>query len=167
MAAAGFALFIAILFIGIYMALYGLPGAVLIFFNVFAYALITGFERVGWQVLLVLLFLAFAAETLDFLLGLTGVLKPPVMKASLWGAAIGALLGMTILTPLLWGLGIWGGFFAGALAGLSLIEIRRQSRKKLPHQASWKSFLGMIGQKGLKGALSLAMIFIALSNIYS
>lgn len=167
LAAAGFALFFVILFIGIYLSLYGLPGTILIFSNVLFYALVTGFERIGWKVLVLLLFLAVLAEVLDALLDLTDVLKPPLFKASVWSSAVGAAAGMTILTPILWGIGIWGGFFLGALSGLALMELRRQSRKKLPHRASWRSFTGMIGQKSLKGSLSLAMIFIALSNIYS
>lgn len=167
MAAAGLALFFIILFIGIYLSLYGLPGTILIFLNVLFYAHITGFERVGWKVLVLLLFLALLAEILDALINMTDILKPPIFKASLLSSAVGAAAGMTILTPVLWGIGIWGGFFSGALAGIVLMEIRRQSRKKLPHRVSRGAFMGMIGQKALKGSLSLAMIFVALSNIYS
>ena len=163
----GFAVFIAILLIGLYLNLYGLPGTVLIFLDVTVFALATGFEHVGWKVLLALLLVALVAETIDFLLGLTSVHHPPVTKKSLAGALFGGFLFMALLTPFLMGLGIWGGFFLGALTGMVVMELSRQSRLKAPHQASWQKMLGMIGQKALKGLWSLAMIFIALTHIYN
>ena len=167
LAPAGFAIFIVILFIGIYLNLYSLPGTVVIFLDVAAYALFTGFDHIGWKVLLALLFLMIAAETIDFLLGLTSVHQPPVTIKSLVGALCGGLIFMAVLTRFLWGLGIWGGFLLGALAGIFAMELSRQSRMKTPHQASWQKIFGMIGHKTLKGLWSLAMIFIALTHIYS
>ena len=99
--------------------------------------------------------------------GLTKVHKAPVIKKSLWATAIGAVVGMIILTPLLWGLGAWGGFFLGGLTGLLIMELLRQSKLKGPHQVSNRAFFSMIGQKAVKGFFTLIMIFVSLSNIYS
>lgn len=167
LASAGFVLFIAILFLGIYLSLFGLPGTTIIFLDVFLYALFTGFAEVGWKLLLFLLAFAILAETIDFLAGLTYAHKAPVIKKSLWGTAIGAALGMIILTPIFWGLGIWGGFFLGGLAGLLMMESLRQSMSKSPHQVSARAFLAMIGRKAIKGVFALIMIFVSLSNIYT
>ena len=167
MASAGFAVFIGVLFIGIYLTLFGLPGTLLIFLDVLIYALATGFATVGWKVLLFLLVFAILAETIDILLGMTEAHKAPVIKQSLFGAAIGAAVGMIVFTPLLWGLGIWGGFFLGGLSGLLIMELFRQSRLKVSHQAAPSAFAAMIGKKALKGFFALTMIVVSLSNIYS
>lgn len=167
MATAGFVVFILILFVGIYLTLFGLPGTVIIFMDVLFYGFFTGFEQVGWKVLLFLLVFSIIAETLDFFAGLTKAHKAPAIKQSLWATAIGSAMGMIILTPLLWGLGAWGGFFIGGLTGLLIIELLRQSKLKGPHQVSNRAFIAMIGQKTLKGAIALIMIFVSLSNIYS
>ena len=165
--AAGFAVFILILFIGIYLSLFGLPGTILILIDVLIYAFATHFASVGWKVILFLVIFALLAEGIDILLGMTYSRKTPFIKKLLWPSAIGAILGMAILTPFLWGLGIWGGFFLGGLAGLIVMEVMRQYKMKAPRQVSYSAIFTMIGQKTLKGFFSLAMILVSLTNIYS
>ena len=167
LAAVGFVFFILILFVGIYLTLFGLPGTIIIFLDVLLYALLTGFAQVGWKVPLLLLIFAILAESLDFLARLTDAHKAPVIRKSLWASAIGAVAGMILLTPVLWGIGIWGGFFLGGLAGLLIVELLRQTKLRSPHQASNRAFFAMIGQKMVKGFLALIMIFVSLLNIYS
>ncbi|MHB8138861.1 MAG: DUF456 domain-containing protein [Smithellaceae bacterium] len=166
-AASGFVVFTLILFIGIYLSLFGLPGTVIIFLDVLLYAVFTGFEQVGWKVLLFLLVFSAFAEAIDFWAGYRHGHETPVTGRSLRGAVIGGTAGMIILTPFLWGLGIWGGFFLGGLAGLLITELRRQSSLRIPHQASSRDFLAMIFRKTVKGLLALVMIFVSLSHIYS
>lgn len=166
-AAAGFAVFILVLFAGVYLSLFGLPGTAVIFLDVLLYASLTGFQEVGWKVLLILFFFAVFAEAADFWAGSTRIHKTPLTGKSLWGAALGAVAGMLILTPLLRGLGIWGGFFLGGLVGLLIAEWLRQSSIKSPHHTRGLALLGMIGRKAAKGILALIMIFISLSHIYS
>jgi len=167
LASTGFVVFIFLLFIGIYLSLFALPGTIVIFLDVLLYGFLTGFGQVGWKVLLFLLCFSILAETLDFLANLTKARKTPVLKESLWAAAIGAAIGMIIFTPLFWGLGTWGGFFIGGLTGIVLIELLRQYRLKAPQQVSGSAFFAMIGRKALKGSLALIMVFVSLSTIYS
>ena len=166
-AAAGFIVFIIILFIGIYLSLFGLPGTVIIFLDVLLYAISTGFEQIGWKVLLFLLIFSIFAEAIDFWAGYRHAHETPVTGRSLRGSIIGALAGMIVLAPFLWGPGIWGGFFLGGLAGLLIIERRRHSRLSITHQSSGQDVFAMICRKMVKGFLALAMIFVSLSNIYS
>ncbi|MDD2276227.1 MAG: DUF456 domain-containing protein [Smithellaceae bacterium] len=167
LASAGFVAFILLLFAGMYMSLFGWPGTVIIFLDVLFYAVLTGFSGIGWKMLLVLLVLAVLSEAADWWAGSKNVHKIPASAKSFLGAILGACVGMILLTPSLRGLGIWGGFFLGGLAGLLIAEWIRQSRLKIPLQASGGAFLAMIGQKALKGFLSLVMILISLSGIYS
>lgn len=167
MASTGFVAFIILLFIGIYLSLFGLPGTIVIFLDVLLYGFFTGFGQVGWKVLLFLLCFAILAETLDFVTGLNKAHKTPLIKGSLWAAAIGAAIGMIILTPLLWGLGTWAGFFLGGLTGILVVELHHQYRLKAPQQVSNGAFFAMMGRKALKGSLALVMILVSLSAIYS
>jgi len=111
--------------------------------------------------------LAILAEAVDFWAASTNIHKTKVTGGSLWGAAIGAGAGMIILTPVFWGPGIWGGFFLGGLAGLLIMEWFHQSQIEKPRSGNPRGFFAMIGQKMLKGFLSVVMIFVSLSNIYS
>lgn len=167
LATAGFVVFILILFVGIYLSLFGLPGTVIIFLDVLLYAISTGFQQIGWKVLLFLLVFSVFAEAIDFWAGYRHAHETPVTRRSLRGSIIGALAGMIVLTPFLWGPGIWGGFFLGGLAGLLIMERRRQSRLSITHQAGGQDFFAMICRKMVKGVLALVMIFVSLSNIYS
>ncbi len=167
MASAGFGVFIGVLLIGLYMTLFGLPGTIIIFLDVLAYALFTGFVTVGWKVLLLLAIFALISEGLDVLLGMTQTYKTPLKKSVLTSTLFGGLAGACILTPFFWGPGLWGGFFLGGLSGLVIIEMIRQLKREIPHQIPQKAFAALLGTKILKGSFALMMIFFSLSNIYT
>jgi uncharacterized protein YqgC (DUF456 family) len=167
LATAGLAVFILILFAGIYINLFGLPGTLVIFFDVLFYAIFTGFDRIGWKILLFLFIAAVIAEIIDFLLDMYGGLKPIDAKKTFGASAIGAITGTVILTPLFWGPGIWAGFFLGGLAGLLIVEFLRQSKLRAPFRATHRAIFAMVGRKLLKGVIALFMVAVSLSNIYS
>jgi uncharacterized protein len=166
-ATAGLAVFILILFAGIFLNLFGLPGTLVIFFDVLFYAIFTGFERVGLKIILILLISAIIAETIDFLMGMSTNLKPLDARKSFRASVIGAITGVVLFTPLFWGPGIWAGFFLGGLAGILIIEFLRQSKLRAPFRATNRAIFAMIGRKLLKGVVALFMIALSLSNIYS
>jgi uncharacterized protein YqgC (DUF456 family) len=116
---------------------------------------------------LFLLVFSIIAEVIDFLLGMAGALRPMPSKRMLWISAIGAIAGSFILTPLLWGLGTFGGFFLGCFAGILIAEFIRQSKLQAPFKASNLAIFAMLGGKMVKGFITLAMIAVSLSNIYS
>ena len=165
--AAGFVVFILILFLGIYLTLFDLPGTVVIFFDVLLYALFTGFNQVSGKIILFLLFISIITETIDFFLVMGGALQPVASKKSFWTAALGAIVGAFLLTPFFWGPGTWGGFFLGGLAGILTIEFIRQSKLKVLYRASNRAIFAMVGRKIAKGFIALFMIALSLSNIYS
>jgi uncharacterized protein len=166
-ASAGFTIFILILFAGIFLNFFGLPGTVVIFFDVLLYAIFTGFNPVGLKIILFLLISAILAETIDFFLVMGGTLQPVASIRSLGAAASGAIGGAFLLTPFLGGPGIWGGFFLGGLAGILIVEFIRQSNLKIPFRTSSNAIFAMVGRKIVKGFISLFMIAFSLSNIYS
>ena len=165
-ATAGFTVFILILFLGIYLTLFGLPGTIVIFFDVLFYIIFTGFDHVGLKIILFLLLSTIIAETFDFLV-MAGRYQPMTSKKSFGAAAIGAVIGAFLLTPFFWGPGTWGGFFLGGLAGVLTIEFIHQSKLKAPFRTPGSAILAMIGGKMVKGLIALFMIAFSLSNIYS
>jgi uncharacterized protein len=165
-AVAGFTVFILILFLGVYLTLFGLPGTIVIFFDVLFYIIFTGFDHVGFKIILFLLISTIIAETIDFLV-MAGGYKPTTSKKSFGAAAIGAVIGAFLLTPFFWGPGTWGGFFLGGLAGVLTIEFINQSNLKAPFRTPGSAILAMIGGKMVKGLIALFMIAFSLSNIYS
>ena len=165
--AVGTNVFILILFAGIYLSLFGLPGTVIVFFDVLIYALLTGFASIGLKIILSLLIICLVAETVEFLLDISEAVRIWPSKAGFLSALAGGFAGAVILTPVFLGPGIIAGFFLGGFAGVLAVELYRQSKLKIPFKASYRSFFIMIGGKTLKGALTLSMIAVALSNIYS
>ena len=165
-AAAGFTVFILILFVGIFLNLFGLPGTIVIFFDVLLYAIFTGFDPVGLKIILFLLISTVIAETIDFFV-MTGRYQPMISTKSFVAAVIGAVIGAFLLTPFFGGPGIWGGFFLGGLAGVLTIEFIHQSKLKAPFRTPGRAIFAMIGGKMVKGFIALFMIAFSLSNIYS
>jgi len=165
-AVAGITAFILILFVGIFLNLFGLPGTVVIFFDVLFYIIFTGIDHVGLKIILFLLFSTIIAETIDFMV-MAGRHQPVTSKKSFGAAAIGAVAGTFLLTPFFGGPGIWGGFFLGGLAGILTIEFIHQSKLKAPYRTPGRAIMAMIGGKMVKGFIALFMIAFSLSNIYS
>ncbi|MCX5848274.1 MAG: DUF456 family protein [Deltaproteobacteria bacterium] len=165
-AGAGLVIFILILFAGIFLNLFGLPGTVVIFFDVLFYAIFTGFDHIGLKIILFLLLSAIIAETIDFFLVMSGT-QPVVSKMSFGAAASGAIGGAFLLAPFFWGPGIWVGFFLGGLAGILIMEILRQYKLKAPYRTLNRVIFTIIGKNAVKGFISLCMIAFSLSNIYS
>ena len=165
-AAAGVTVFILILFAGIFLNLFGLPGTIVIFFDVLLYAIVTGFDTIGLKIILFLLISTVIAETIDFFV-MTGMYQPMISTKSFVAAITGAAAGAFLLTPFFWGPGTWGGFFLGGLAGVLTIEFIRQSKLKAPFRTPGRAILAMIGGKMVKGLIALFMIAFSLSNIYS
>lgn len=167
-AVAGFTIFILILFAGIFFNLFGLPGTVVIFFDVLFYSIFTGFEQIGWKIILFLLVSAVIAETVEFFWIISETPQQAVSpKKSIKAAALGAFMGVFLLTLLFGGPGIWIGFFLGGLAGILIMEIIRQSRLKAPYRTLNRFIFNIVGKNAVKGFISLCMIAFSLSNIYS
>ncbi|HAR49012.1 hypothetical protein ER57_02945 [Smithella sp. SCADC] len=166
-ATVGFTVFILILFAGIFLNLFGLPGTVVVFFDVLFYAIFTGFDHIGLKIILFLLIFTIIAETIDLFFVIGGAFQPVASKKSFGAAALGAMVGIFLLTPFWGGPGIWIGFFFGGLAGTLIIEFIHQSNLKAPFRMPGRVIFAMIGGKMFKGIIALSMIAFSLSNIYS
>jgi hypothetical protein len=167
-ATTGLTIFVLILFLGVFLNLFGLPGTVIIFLDVLLYSLFTGFEHVGLKIIFVLLVLSALAESVEFFWVAS---EPHLLSANSKGSvtviALGALAGAVLLTPVFWGPGMWTGFLLGGLAAALTDQIIRQFRLKAPYRAINSVIFNTIGKNIAKGFIALCMIAVSLSRIYS
>lgn len=164
---AGLTIFILLLFAGIYVAVIGLPGTILILGSVFFYALLTGFHQLGVGTVVLLIFLTIVAEGIGFTVEFMNKIRFGPTLSSIMTSLAGSLLGAWCLTPLLWGLGTLLGVFLGGFAGFFTMELLRQSKLKPAHRTSARSMLTAAAGMFAKGSCALTMTAVTLSSIYS
>lgn len=164
---AGLTIFILVMLIGFFSILLGLPGTLVILFDVLAYALITGFDKVGFGILLALVALSVLAESLEFLFGITWARRYGTSKRGILASIVGGIIGAVLLTPVFLGLGALVGSFLGALLGAFAVEILDQRGLKPAARAGFGALMGRMAGIFAKGLCGLAMVIITLMAIYS
>ena len=164
---AGLTIFILVLLVGFFSILLGLPGTLVILFDVLVYALVTGFDRIGFKILLVLVVISAVAESLEFLLGITWAKRYGTSKRGIVASLIGGVIGALLLTPVFLGLGALIGSFLGALLGAFAVEILNQGGLKPAARAGFGALMGRLAGVFAKGLCALAMVIITLMAIYS
>ncbi len=165
---AGYTLFMAFLFLGIFLINFGLPGTVVIFVDTFVFAVWTSFAPVGFTVLAALLLMVAAAEGGDFWLTSLGMHKPlPLTVRHFFAVLAAAVAGACFLYPSLQGLGLFLGFYLGGLAGTLFFRIIEDLRLKPAFRNGWRNILFSTAQTALRGSLAIVMIIVTLSTIYA
>jgi hypothetical protein len=164
---AGLSIFIFILFAGIFSTIFGIPGTIIILIDVILYAFITGFEKIGITIIVILIAITILAEGLDFVLGISGAAQLGITKRVVWISALGGLAGALILTPVFFGLGTVLGIFLGGFACVLMFELLHQSKLKPALRSGYSALLGRVTGTLAKGFFALVMIIITMSNIYS
>ena len=160
-------IFVVILLVGIFSIIFGFPGTFLILGDVVAYSWITGFEKIGLKIIVVLVFISLLAETIDFLLGIAGARRYGSSKKSVVLSIIGGIIGAIMMAPVLLGLGAIIGVFLGGFAGAFLGEYLEQKKLKSAVRAGYGALIGRIAGILVKGSLAIVMAVIAMSAIYS
>ncbi len=163
----GLTVFILVLFSGIFLSSVGLPGAALILINAAAYAVITGFARIGFMVILILAVTAIVAELLDIGLSMIGAVRFGISRRGIWAALFGSLAGAIILVPFFLGLGTLIGIFLGGGAAVFVMEMLKCRKQKPAYRAGIGAMLGGMAGIAVKGMLSVAMAAFTLFHVYS
>ncbi len=159
--------FVVILIIALFSIIFGFPGTFLILGDVIIYSFITGFEKIGLKIIIVLFFISLLAEALDFFLGVAGARKYGSSKKGIVLSIIGGIIGAIIMAPILLGLGAIIGVFIGCFAGAFLGEYLEQKKIKSAVRAGYGALIGRIAGTLVKGFLAIVMVTIAMSAIYS
>jgi uncharacterized protein len=165
--AVGLTVFILVLLLGVFSILFGLPGTIVILLACIVYSLLTGFEKFGFKIILILAGISLLAELLEFYLGFRGAAKFGASKGSIMASLIGAVAGAVLMTPFLLGLGTLIGAFLGGFAGTFIVEIIHRKDLKPAMRASYGAVAGRVAGILAKGCCALIMIVIVLSAIYS
>jgi uncharacterized protein len=163
----GLTLFILVLLLGTFSILFGFPGTVIILIDVFLYGAITGFEKIGLKILMVLLVLSVLAEVADFAVSMAGAVKFGVSRKGFWAFTVGGFVGALLLTPLFLGLGLLIGTFLGGFIAMLIMELLARNRIKPTLRASYGAILGRVAGIFVKGVFALIMVIVTLTNIYS
>ena len=133
------------------------PGTTIILAGAVIHRMMLGPEKsIGWRVIVVLVVLTLATYALDFLSGYFGAKYFGATKWGMFGAILGALIGVFfgILGLLVWP--VIGAIVGEFIAGKRMIDAGR---------AGWGSLLGNLGGMVGKLIIALAMITIFLMTV--
>ncbi|MBO5245158.1 MAG: DUF456 domain-containing protein [Selenomonadales bacterium] len=137
----------------------GLPGNLLLFFSVLAYAALSGFLYLSYESLAVVLVIILLAESVEFLAGLLGAKKEKASKRAMVGAVFGGFCGALIGSGIVPLVGSVIGLVCGGFLGSYLAEY---SKAKDTDKAGRVAVGVAIGQMtGVLTKLILALIAIA------
>ncbi len=163
----GLTLFILVLLFGTFSILFGFPGTIVIFIDALLYGAVTGFERIGFKILIAMFILSALAEVTDVAVGMAGAVKFGASRKGLWAFLVGGLIGALLLTPFLLGLGLFVGIFIGGFTAMLTLELLARRRLKPTLRETWGTLLGRSAGICVKGFIALIMVIITLTSIYS
>lgn len=129
-----------------------LPGSILIFVAALGYALLDGFQTVGWITLVVMGLLTAVATTADIWASSMGARAGGASGWSVLAGMVGGLVGLIVFSL--------PGSIIGALLGMFLVETLRVKdwRKALKSGGGW--MLGWLLSTIFELAISLVMVAI-------
>lgn len=136
-----------------------IPGTTVILAGAIIHRLMLGPEKsVGWGIIAILVLLTLASYALDFIGSYFGAKYFGATKWGMFGAVVGALIGLFFGIP-----GLLAGPVIGALAG----EFIAGKRLVEAGRAGWGSLLGNLAGMVGKLVIALTMIVIFLMSVPS
>jgi uncharacterized protein len=162
----GLTLFILFLFLGIFLCIHGLPGTVLIVADVLAFSIMTGFEKIGWQAVLVLCLVAAAVEIADVFFSMKGSPRFGPSRQSVVISFAGSCLFALLLTPAFLFIGLVAGFFLGGLLGMLCALMIQESKVKPSYRMPFRTFIGRTSSLFWKGSVATALVCFSLLSSY-
>ncbi|TBH21128.1 DUF456 domain-containing protein [Thermus thermamylovorans] len=133
------------------------PATLLILAAAFLHELLLGFQDLSVGLWLLLGALALLAMAVDNLAALLGARRYGAGRAGLWGAFLGALLGLL--------LGVWGVLVLPFLLAW-LFELFSGRGPKEALRAAWGTLVGLMGGVVAKAILHVAMGLLVIQAIF-
>ena len=158
----GFVLWALLLIVASLTIYLGLSGNWIVVGLAAIYALITGFDVIGWKLLLVLVGLALVGEGVEFVLGTFYVAKKGATRGGVILAFVGGIAGALLGNGVVPVIGAVLGSFVGAFAGAVLGEYRHQQRLEPSLRIGTHAFVGRILAMVAKHAIGLVIVFLVL-----
>jgi len=138
-----------------------LPGVPVIFAAALIYGIITGFETISGDILIIFGLMTVVSLVLDWVATALGVKKMGGSYLGMLGSFIGMILGL-----LLPGVGIIG-FIIGAFVGAFVFEILIGKKTNEALRAGFGSFIGFLLGGVLKFVIGAAMIGVFVYQVLS
>ena len=158
----GFLLWSLLLVVASLFVYLGLGGNFIILGLAVIHALVTGFDPLGWPLLLTLLGLALAGELIEFLVGTFYAARQGATRYGITGAFLGGLMGAVAGNSLLPVIGAVLGSFVGAFGGAVAGEYYREQRLEPSLRIGAHSFVGRLVAILIKHVIGLVMVFLIL-----
>ena len=140
----------------------GLGGTFLVIAAALVHALVTGFDPIGWRLLLILLGIALVGEAVEFVMGTFYAARKGATRWGVVGAFIGGLVGAAAGNGVVPVAGAVLGSLAGAFAGAVLGEYLRNERLEPSLRIGGHAFVGRIAAMAFKHVLALVMVGLIL-----
>ncbi|MCG8605341.1 DUF456 domain-containing protein, partial [bacterium] len=137
----GILIFWLVMFVGVALIPFGIPGTFLILVNVLVYGWLTDFVDITWGFLGFLFFIAILAEAIEFFLGAAAAGRYGASKFAMLGAVIGGFVGAIWATSIFPLVGTLLGAFLGAFGGAALFEYITSKDVEKSVKAGWGAFL--------------------------
>lgn len=119
-----------------------------------------------WTFFLILAAIVLVAEVLEFVIQAYGSKKYGGTKKGNWGGIIGSIIGSIVGAPFFFGLGAIPGALIGAYAGCYLLETGQGRTGDAASRAAWGAMWGKFFGMGLKFALGIAMVAVAVPRLW-
>ncbi|MFH1844954.1 MAG: DUF456 domain-containing protein [bacterium] len=140
----------------------GLGGNFIVLGLALIHAVVTGFDPISWQLLLLLLTIALVGEGIEFVVGTFYVAKMGASRYGVFAAFAGGLLGAAVGSTMLPLVGTILGSFVGAFGGAILGEYHHQRRLEPSLRIGTHAFIGKMVAILIKHALGLVMVGLIL-----
>jgi uncharacterized protein YqgC (DUF456 family) len=147
--------------VGLILIPIGLPGLWLMVLALAVYAVVTGFQAVGWGTLIFVVVLAGLAEGAEAWLGFKVAKRFGGSNRSAWGAVAGGLIGAIMGTPVPI-IGNVVGAFLGAFIGAVLMELSAGKQFRDTLGAGWGAILGRAAGAAVKITVGLVIAIIGI-----
>ena len=134
-----------------------IPGIPLIWATAFIYGLVTGFEDIGRDYLLIFGVLSAISLLFDWFVGIYGAKR---LGASTWGM-VGAVVGMIVGVIV----GTLPGLIIGPLIGAIAFELWAGRESRVALKAGFGTFLGFIAGVVTKFGLGIVMIAVFVYSV--
>ncbi len=157
----------SLIILGLIVALVGLagciipliPGPPLSFLALIILSFVRNWEPFSPTFLIIMAGLTLGVTISDYVVPIGGARKYGASRTGLWGSVIGMIIGLFLFPP-------WG-MIIGAVAGALVGELLAGKKGKQVLRAGWGVILGNVVTTGLKLALSGAMLFFYVREMFS
>ncbi len=147
-----------IMFAGVLMIPFGLPGTFIISGAALVYGLLTGFDGITLPFVLILFGIALLMEGLDYVILARMASRYGASRGGQWLAILGSILGAIIGTVTFPVVGSVIGAILGAFLGAFLAEYVKARDSATSFRAGWGAFLGRAGAVLVKTVAAIIMV---------